>query len=498
MAASSPTSVTNRPRGAGFPQTGNAPSGMLPLRFILTGLMALCVGLGWLVARPDILATYHYNQYVIALTHLFVLGWLGTVVMGAMYQLVPVALETKLHSERMARWQFVFHVVGVAGMVWMFWIWDMKQVGHFGSALAVGVGLFVYNIARTLMRVPRWNIVGTAVASGLLWLSLTILAGLSIAASKCTYESADKLAVTSFLGAMIHGLRSVAMFMARFDQMSAMHAHAHLGVVGFFVMLIVGISYKLVPMFTLSEVQSSRRAAWSVALLNLGLAGLFVTILVRSPLKFAFAFVVIAGLAIYGWELRAILHARKRRTLDWALKYFLTAVSLLAAVAAMAVVLSWPGLPLNARTGQLENAYGFLGLIGVATFAILGMLYKIVPFQVWFHTYSRQIGRSKGPALAEMYSERWQAAGYWLFVSGLIVTSPAIFLGYSMGVRVGCSLLVLGTGTFVVNVAKILWHLHRPQIEPLKLKPQPPPALPAATIGEKASSKRTSQPAFAS
>ena len=41
--------------------------------------------------------------------------------------------------------------------------------------------------------------------------------------------------------------------MSRFDQISAMHAHAHLGALGVFVMLIVGISYKLVPMFTFSD-----------------------------------------------------------------------------------------------------------------------------------------------------------------------------------------------------------------------------------------------------
>ena len=97
-----------------------APSITLPLRFMVTGLAALLVGAGWLVARPGILATYHYNQYVIAVTHLFVLGWICSIVMGAMYQLVPVALETRLYSERLARWHFALHLVGFVGMVWMF------------------------------------------------------------------------------------------------------------------------------------------------------------------------------------------------------------------------------------------------------------------------------------------------------------------------------------------------------------------------------------------
>src|SRR5262249_25592999 len=94
------------------PSVAAAPSVSLPLSFILTGLMALAVGLVWLVAQPSLLTTYHYNQNIIALTHLLVLGWLCSVVMGAMYQLVPVALETRLYSERLAKWQFAFHLIG--------------------------------------------------------------------------------------------------------------------------------------------------------------------------------------------------------------------------------------------------------------------------------------------------------------------------------------------------------------------------------------------------
>ena len=75
-----------------FPGTRHAPSIVLPLRFMLTGVLALCAALALLFLRPELLAAYHYNQYVIGVTHLVVLGWISTIVMGAMYQLVPVAL----------------------------------------------------------------------------------------------------------------------------------------------------------------------------------------------------------------------------------------------------------------------------------------------------------------------------------------------------------------------------------------------------------------------
>lgn len=479
MEVSSSGSATAKPHpvrtaAATAPAGANAPSVALPLTFVLTGLFALLTGVSWLVTRPAILAEYHYNQYVIAATHLFVLGWICSVVMGAMYQLVPVALETKLYSEKLARWHFAFHVVGFIGMVWMFRIWNLKQLGHFGCVFATGVGLFVYNIARTLRRVPKWNVTATAVTAALCWISLTVTAGICIAIGKCSYESTDGLATKEGVRTLVGGLRSIAGFMAHFDAISAMHAHAHLGGIGFFTMLIVGVSYKLIPMFTLSEVQSGRRAALSVVLLNIGLAGSFVTILLRSPWKLAFALVVVAALAIYGWELMAILKARKRRTLDWGIKYFLTAVALLLPLSALAIGLAWPGLPLNLFTGQLENVYGFLALIGIVSFAIIGMLYKIVPFLVWFGRYSRQIGRAHVPALADLYSAKLQAVGYWSYLAGMVATCVAIVFSHKSGVRWGCALLALSVCTLVINVGMMLSHYFKPNLKPLS---EPPTAV---------------------
>jgi hypothetical protein len=262
---------------------------------------------------------------------------------------------------------------------------------------------------------------------------------------------------------LLGGLRSVAGFLGKFDAMATMHAHAHLGAAGCFIMLIMGVSYKLVPMFTLSEVQSRRRAGLSIILLNIGLAGSVAAIFLRSPWKLAFALVMVAAVVLYGWELRAILRACKRRALDWGIKYFLTAALLFLPLSALAVVLSWPGLPLNALTGQLENVYGFLGLIGVISFAIIGMLYKIIPFLVWFGTYSRQIGRAKVPSLADMYSARLQAAGYWSYLAGLAVTCGGIVASNETIVRAGSGLLTLSLVTLAINVGKILGHFVWPK-----------------------------------
>jgi hypothetical protein len=421
----------------------HAPSVSLPLRFVITGLLSLFIGVAWLASRPILLAGYHYSPEVVALTHLLVLGCITSIVMGAMYQLVPVALETRLANERLARWQFVFHVAGFTGMVVMFLRWDMKQVGHFGSILALGVGLFVYNLVRTLRSVPRWNVIATAIASSLAWLTLTVLAGLFLASAKCWPQ------------------------ISPFNPLAQMHAHAHLGIVGVFLLLILGVSFKLIPMFTLSDVQSPRRAGCSISLINAGLAGLVATIALGSPWKLLFAFMIVAGLVVYAVEMLAIFRARKRRSLDWGLKYFLTALALLAPLSLLALVLCWPTLPVTEFTMQLESVYGFVALFGVVVFGIVGMLFKIVPFLVWYARYSKEIGRHKVPSLAELYSEPLQAISYWLYVVGLVATSVAIALANQNAARWGFALIVAALAVFAVNMGLILSHLRRPRPDSL-------------------------------
>ncbi|HEV2456051.1 MAG TPA: hypothetical protein VGY98_17440 [Verrucomicrobiae bacterium] len=437
-----PAPIADRITGSG---AGAVSSVALSLAFIVTGITALLTVGVWLMAQPEILATYHYSPNAVAITHLFVLGWLCSIVMGAMYQLVPVALETKLYSERLIILQFACHVAGFMGMVLAFHSWSMKFIGWFGSVFAAGICLFIYNIVRTLLRITKWNVVAFSVASALVWAGLTITAGLLIAAAKTGHAN----------------------FMFRFNPIGAMHVHAHLGIIGFFMMLIVGVSYKLIPMFTLSELQNKTRAAVSIGLLNIGLAGSLLSILLQSALKPVFAMFVIIALAIYGVEMIGILRARKRRAVDWGVRYFLTAIALLAPLSLLACVLSWPRLPLNTFTGQLENAYGFLGLIGVVTFAVIGMLYKIIPFLVWFGAYSKHIGKAQVPALSEMYSIRLQIFGYWMFLTALPVTGFGVLASNAMDARWGCALFMTSLATFAINTIRILSHYFFPRLRPL-------------------------------
>jgi hypothetical protein len=331
--------------------------------------------------------------------------------------------------------------------------------------------LFAYNLVRTLVRVPRWSVVASAICCVLFWFSAVVLAGLTIVSAKSMAEVETLQSANAAVQGLVAVLAAVARFAGRFDAIGAMHAHAHLGAVGVFLLLIIGVSFKLVPMFTLSDVQSRLRAGASVLLVNAGLLGSFASIATRSSLKPLFAGVLVAGIALYLVEIWFILRARKRRALDWALKYFLSGLALLVPLCLSGLVLSWPGLPLNALAGQLENAYGFLAFAGVISMAIIGMLYKIVPFLVWQTSYSKHIGRRKVPSLGELYSQRLQAWSFWAYTLGLAVTVSGILPGSAGLARAGAATLLASVLCLVINLVIILRHLVRPVTQALPAGP---------------------------
>ncbi len=447
------------------------PDVTLPLRFLLAGVVALGAGIGTLIGRPELLTTYHYHPHTIAITHLFLLGFLLSVVFGATYQLVPVALETTLASERLARWHFPIHILSVAGMVWMFWIWNMKDLGHFGCGLALGVGFFLWNLGRTLLRVRRWTVISFGIASALFWLAAVVTAGLAVAAAKCSYELVDRADIPRLLRLPLEGLKATADVVLKFEPLGVMHAHAHLGVVGVFVLLTVAVAYKLVPMFLLSEVQRPWRAWTSMVLLNAGLLALVPAIALQAWWKPIASGIVIMGLLMYGFEIAAIVRARRRHTLDWGIRAFLAAQACLVPVAGLGLFLSWPTMVLTEMTGRLENAYGFLAILGVLGLGILGMLHKILPFLVWFAAYGREIGRARTPSLQEMQCASLQAGTFLSWLTGLAICLAGILLGSDGLARMGLILLALALGLFATNALRILGHLVRPKLAPMS----PPP-----------------------
>jgi hypothetical protein len=203
-------------------------------------------------------------------------------------------------------------------------------------------------------------------------------------------------------------------------------------------------------------------------LLNAGILGLFSGILSGARWLPGAAIVVACALSLWGWEIVAMLRARTRPHLDGTLRQMLIAIGHLPILFALGIWLSWPS-PLDALKAQAQTSYGLLGLMGLITLFIMGMLYKIIPFLVWYKIYPPLVGRQPVPKLYELYSLRLQRCSLRLFLPGLWATALLSIFGerFTFALFISSGVMGLGILLFVVNMGLPLFRLIRTNFHPL-------------------------------
>jgi hypothetical protein len=256
-----------------------------------------------------------------------------------------------------------------------------------GGLVLAGLALFAYQALWAFRLAPRWNRVATAVAWVVVYLLLTPLVGLVQALTlRFGFYDPDRL----FL-------------------------HLALGLLGVFLLSILGVGYKLVSMFTLTHGVDESVLGLFLWAANLGLWAL------ALGERSGYALLLLAyGLALY--DTRRILGHRMKRELDVGVRHYLAGLFFLGLA-----LLALPFAPLWAGVWFV---LGFVGLV------VTGMLYKIVPFLVWTHKYAPRAGRARVPLLKEMLPERAAYLAGGLFALGALLApfAPLALWAYALGV----------------------------------------------------------------
>jgi len=425
-----------RPLVPGVPLVAGA---RLPLAFIGCGLGALAWAAGVLATSPRLLLLPHAHPAVVAFAHLWLPGFLLSVSMGAVYQLMPVALGKPLRLPLGAAWTHLgLHLAGVPLLVGGFSLGRFDVVALGGVPVAAGIGVFAVGTWRTFLASSRRDAVAWSFPLAVTWLAAAVGFGLVIAVNRH---------VNVLPWSVLDLLRS----------------HAHVGVGGFFLTLLQGATFQLVPMFTLAEVQGERWVGAGVVLSQVGLLMLAPGLaLGLRVVGLTGALLLVGGIACSGAALGATLWTKRRRGLDPGLKGFALGAALFGVVA-----LGGFGLALippdTAVAGRTDMAYGFTIVAGALSLMVMGMLGKIVPFLVWMITYGPRAGRQPVP-LAGALASRWlELAWLWLHGiavgavgAGLVADAPLLVAG-------GSVLLAAALGLFLVNLLRVLSHLVRPR-----------------------------------
>lgn len=419
--------------------SAHAPALDLPARFMALAMLilaGLAVSAPW--TMPLLLGSF-YDPRLLAFVHVNTLGVIGAVIFGASYQLVPVVLQTPLASVRLGRISFWCYLGGGVALVYgLSTLWLPALVAG-GAFLALAAGLYIGIMVATLRRAPRLDVVAWHIALSLLALLGGVTYGVILAVNKGTGFLAD-------------------------STLPNLAAHATLMLGGWVAVLLMGVAYRLVGMFTLAEDAFWAPAAWAGLGLTAGGAWALSTNLhLEGPgaVNLISAVALLGGLAFFLGQIVHMYRRRRRRGIDIHMPFALASgVAGLTAAALLAA-----GLAQDQPAGSpFWVVAGWLAIAGFAETAIQGFFYKIASFLVWLQRYAPLAGRQRVPKLEELYARRLALAGWALWTTGVAMEGVAIMMESSELARMAGLLLAMGLGCFLANVARIAGHWREPSV----------------------------------
>lgn len=375
--------------------TEQAPPISVPLRFFAVAplflILAALTGL-----MSDRLADAH-TPALLAATHCITLGFIGMIMFGAMQQILPVVIGSPMPSSRLVAWfsllPLVFGTLTLSGG----FLLSNSVLLHLASIL-LGLAFLVFIVASlvSLARAAARNATATAILLSVLALTAAVTLGIVLAQGYAGGWQLD------------------------YPKLAAAHISLALG--GWVMLLIVGVSYQVVPMFQLTpsypEWLSAGLAPVLFAALLLNLASSYFDIL---PLGFFAEGLFWLCAVCFALVTLKLQFQRRRRVTDATLNFFrLGMISLLCAASCAATALLAPA---HEYFRQLSVV---IFILGFALSVIHGMLYKIIPFLVWFHLFRG--GIKKGvPNMKEVIPEPWMWRHLWLHIVTLLAAMLAFF-----------------------------------------------------------------------
>ncbi len=399
--------VTGGPAvGARPASQADAPPAILPgehFAFALVCLLTGAAGVIW--AAPELAAGAFPAPRVVAVTHLWTLGFITTSILGALYQFLPVALGVSIRSERAAHASFGLLALGVPAFAVGLGLGVRPAVHAGASAVALGLGIAAVNLGLTLGRAPTRDVTWWALGGAALSLVVTLALGLTMAV------------------AGPGGLLGV---------------HVHLALCGFVLMVVVAVANHLLPMFLLSHGAPSWPARAAAGAIAAGCASLVLPLFGAG--WWAPASLLTAGVVALLLQAALFYRHRVRRPVDAGMQ--LARAALVALL--FAVVLGWAVLSTAATDPRLVTAYGLVAVASLGLF-VAGHYYKIVPFLIWFHRYGPRLGRAVVPRVADLTDARLARIAGALLVGGVAIAAAGVVGAAVWAVRLGGATLLAGS-----------------------------------------------------
>jgi len=425
-------------------QTDNAPSiAVVKPHFIFGGIAFFVSTLLIVFANTSLLGPY-FDGKIIAITHIAVLGWATMIIFGALYQLIPIVFEVALFSESLAKINFWVFAISISSLSYSFWVDAFSTLLIYASILLlISLLMFITNVLMTYKKSVKKNIQARFIITSTYWLLLTVILGTLIAFN---------FRFSFFEKTHLHYLK----------------IHAHAGLVGWFLLLIIGISSTLIPMFFISHNLKEKKINYAYYLINIGLVGLILDWFIYSANKLVYFNWLLISIGIflftsYAWD---AYKQRLRKVLDTGMKQTVISLLLLFIPIIIATVLLFKFNLEQSLLYRATTLYGFSIIFGFITSLILGQTYKTLPFIIWLEKYKPFVGKKKTPMPKDLYSETLAQFQMYFYIGAIIILGFTFLINEPIFATIGSYTLLATSVLYNINLFKIV--LHKTKIESLK------------------------------
>lgn len=388
-------------------------------------LVAGGVGLVWIA--PQLAAGEYLAPRVAAVTHLFTLGWLTMTIFGALNQLLPVALGAPIRSVEVGHASFWSFAPGV-GLFAAGIATGSDSLRHAGMALVTaGILLGAGNVAATLARARVRDVTWAAVALGITFLLSTLALGL----------------------VLLHNLHTGFIADAR---VRVLATHLHLAIAGWALIMMTGVSHRLLPMFLLAHNADTRWTRWALGFLASGVTVLATGLLLQQEaITWLGASLLAGGVGCFLRQAFAFYRARVKPRIDIGMRFAAVALVFLG----VSVVLGFALLVQGPASMRLATVYVTTALLGGIVLYVTGFFYKIVPLLAWTARFRGRVGREPVPTVAELYSSRVARVQFVVMVAGVTLLGGGIGGGSVPVTRWGAVLFFGGIVMFMSQIGRV-------------------------------------------
>ena len=333
----------------------------------------------------------------ITLTHTLTLGVMASIMLGALFQMLPVIAGVVLDSPIKRSWwiQAPF-ALGTITLLLAFNLPEYSQL-YMIASLLLGMSLLgaIALMLSKLMKLSHHSASSRGMMFALLAFTMTISLALYLTAILSGFGEGDYYLQVKTL-------------------------HYHFGLFGWIALLIISISFQVVEMFYVTPPypkivsQYLTGVILLLLLIKIPLILFVPSAIVATNTLLALLLILFATITLYRFS------QRKRPLADATMWFWRLGMGSLILSMLLWIISLFASYP-------LLQSVAYIAFASFALSVVFAMFYKIVPFLTWFHLNAQ--GYYTAPMMHEVIHPKTAKKHFWIHLAAIVVLLMSLFAG---------------------------------------------------------------------